>query len=250
MTQTQSQLPAQFIPTTRIFNLRDLGGYRGVDGCPVKKDVVFRSDNFGNATEADLDHVVNELKVRHVIDLRRAEELEVAPRFPATEGISFHHEELKHLRWESFNGIIPEPAQSHERSVAFLSQRYMAMLETGHEAVRRSLEIVANGEPTVFHCMAGKDRTGIIAAVLLGLLGVSDEDIAADYALTDVGTARWRAWRDQGNPTVAKSYMGTPAEAMSQTIQMLRDRFGSFHGYCQVIGFSDIDRLREELLCP
>lgn len=245
------ELPPQFIRTSHIFNLRDLGGYRGADGHYVTHGKVFRSDNFANATEADLDHVVNELKVQHVIDLRRDNELEVAPPFPATNGIEFHHLELKHLEWERFRGIIPSPTESHERSVKFLSQRYTAMLESGHEAVRRTLEIIAQGEPVVFHCMAGKDRTGIIAAIMLSLIGVSEADIAHDYALTSIGSERWRSWRAQRSDTVARnSYLDTPSEAMTETLRKVRKRFGSIAGYAQVIGFSDTDQLREELLTP
>ncbi|GAB4000292.1 hypothetical protein GCM10029992_31730 [Glycomyces albus] len=97
----ESTLPQQFIPTEQVFNLRDIGGLDAADGKKVKTGMVFRSDNFGQATESDLDHIVNDLGVRHVIDLRRPNELKVTGRFPEVEGIDFHHFELRHIAWES-----------------------------------------------------------------------------------------------------------------------------------------------------
>lgn len=241
-------LPQQFLPTEQVFNLRDVGGLDAADGKKVKTGMVFRSDNFGQATEADLDYLVNDLGVRHVIDLRRPNELEVTGRFPETAGVDFHHFELRHISWESVEREVYADSPEGE-IVRFLRQRYSAMMEAGYLAIRDSLEVIALGEPVIFHCMAGKDRTGIVAAVLLALLGVDEEDIAADYELSNIGLERWRAWRDThlGAPERDRG-LGTPAEAMRQTIEEMDDRFGSLERYAKAIGFRKADRLRELLL--
>ncbi len=241
-------LPPQFAPTENIFNLRDVGGWKGRDGKKVKTGRVFRSDNFGQATEADIDHVVNDLGVRHVIDLRRGEELEETGRFPEVDGVEFHHFELLHIKWESI-GVEVNGRSSEEEVVAFLRHRYTGMLESGYRSVRDSLEVIASGEPVVFHCMAGKDRTGIVAAVLLSILGVAEEDIAADFELTRIGSARWRKWRDEnlGKPEI-EGGLDTPAAAMLQTIEEMNARFGSMAAYSEAIGFTGADVLREQLL--
>jgi protein-tyrosine phosphatase len=241
-------LPQQFVPTENIFNLRDVGGLNALGGSKVKTGRVFRSDNFGQATEADIDHVVNHLGVRHVIDLRRGEELEQTGRFPAIDGVTFHHFELLHIKWESI-GLRVNGLSAEEDVVEFLRHRYTGMLESGYRAVRDSLEVIASGEPVVFHCMAGKDRTGLVAAVLLSILGVDEADIATDYELTRIGSARWRQWRDAnlGKPEV-EGGLDTPAEAMLQTIEEMNARFGSMVEYAEAIGFKNAETLREQLL--
>jgi len=236
-------LPQQFVPTENIFNLRDIGGWNAMEGKKVKTGQVFRSDNFGQATEADLDHVVEQLGVRHVIDLRRSGELEQTGRFPEIDGVEFHHFELLHIRWEDID------RDRDGEVVDFLRQRYTGMLESGYRAIRDSLDVIATGEPVLFHCMAGKDRTGLVAAVLLSILGVEREDIAADYELSRIGLSRWREWRDAnlGKPAV-EGGLDTPAEAMLQTIEEIDTRFGSMVRYAEAIGFEGSPKLRAQLI--
>lgn len=245
---TLETLPQQFLPTEQVFNLRDVGGLDAADGKKVKTGRVFRSDNFGQATEADIDYIVNELGVRHVIDLRRPAELEQTGRFPEIDGVAFHHFELLHISWESVELRVYNDSPE-EQIVDFLRQRYSGMMEAGYLAVRDSLDVIAGGEPVVFHCMAGKDRTGIVAAVLLSLLGVDEDAIAADYELSNVGIARWRAWRDAnlGKPLTDRG-LRTPAAAMRETLAEVNARFGSIEAYARAIGFTGADRLRGLLL--
>lgn len=241
-------LPWQFVQTQNIFNLRDVGGWNAQDGKKVKTGRMFRSDNFGQATEADIDQVVNRLGVRHVIDLRRGEELEQTGRFPEVDGVEFHHFELLHIKWESI-GLRVNGLSAEQEVVAFLRHRYTGMLESGYRAVRDSLEVIARGEPVLFHCMAGKDRTGLVAAVLLSILGVDAEDIATDFELTRYGSARWRKWRDEqiGKPEI-EGGLDTPAEAMLETIEDMNARFGSMEKYAEAIGFTGAETLRSQLL--
>ncbi len=241
-------LPQQFLPTEQVFNLRDVGGLDAAEGKKVKTGRVFRSDNFGQATQADIDYIVGELGVRHVIDLRRPTELEQTGRFPEIDGVDFHHFELLHIAWESIDTQVYN-GSSDDQVSTFLSQRYSGMMEAGYLAIRDSLDVIALGEPVIFHCMAGKDRTGIVAALLLSLLGVDEEDIAADYELSNIGISRWRAWRDAniGKPATDRG-LRTPAEAMRRTLAEMNMRFGSMETYARAIGFKDADRLRELLL--
>ena len=133
------------------------------------------------------------------------------------------------------------------------------MLEHGAGAYAGALRALAQPDalPAVFFCMAGKDRTGVFAAVLLGLLGVADDDIVADYALTheviDQIHERTRATR----PTVDEVWDRLPADlkganaaTMRELLGLLRDRWGSPAGYVTEIGVDDatVTRLRNAVL--
>ena len=97
--------------------------------------------------------------------------------------------------------------------------------------------------PAAFYCTAGKDRTGVMAAVLLGLLGVSDEDIAADYLLTAEAMPHLLDWIDANEPTMGHWMRNLPPEALDapiEAVQMLlaglRERHGSIEGYVRWCG--------------
>jgi hypothetical protein len=115
----------------------------------------------------------------------------------------------------------------------------------------------------VFHCTAGKDRTGVLAALVLGLVGVSNDDIVADYALTDDrmpmimqrlrgGTGEVAGGpADQPVPQVAPELATAKATAMSTFLEALGDRYGGPLGWAESAGLDDVVvRLRAELLDP
>jgi protein-tyrosine phosphatase len=105
----------------------------------------------------------------------------------------------------------------------------------------------------VFHCAAGKDRTGVLAALLLGALGVSDDDIAEDYALTAAGMERLRAWAAINRPELLgrmaeapAAWMAVEPEAIRRLLVDLRTEFGSITEYLSSIGIGHalVDDLR------
>lgn len=222
-----------------VHNMRDLGGLRTIDGRTVKHGVLYRSDQLKDATEADLGRIAA-LGLRTVVDLRTPAEIEAHGHFSA-DGVAHHHVELLHLPWYRFPQAGPDAAP------AFLPQRYIAMLETGAGAIRDSLNLFTGKAPALVHCIAGKDRTGIVVAVTLALLGVPDADIADDYRLTGHGQRRFQEWAER-NRTARVVGFPTPAQAMLDTLTGLRDRFGSVETYARVIGFEDVDGLRDALL--
>ncbi|GIG64834.1 tyrosine-protein phosphatase [Phytomonospora endophytica] len=224
-----------------VHNMRDLGGLETADGRVVRSGVLFRSDMLKHATGSDLERI-GALGLRTVIDLRRPDEIALHGHFEA-EGVDYRHLELRHLRWELFE---QEPA-THDERVLFLRQRYSGFLESGSDAIRESLDLITNQSPTLVHCIAGKDRTGIVVAVTLGLLGVAEADIAADFALTASGQQRYQAWAEREGLEVFRG-LTTPEEAMLGTLQELRSRYGSFEGYARIIGFADVDKLKDALL--
>src|SRR4051812_11781898 len=164
---------------SRTYNFRDVGGYSGLDGRTVRWRRLFRSDALHRLTEDDADDFA-ELGIRTVIDLRRPFEIERYGRVAERYGLDYRNLVLEHIDWD---GVEHPDGIAQER---WLADRYLNFAEDGREAILASLRLIADPAkaPVIVHCMAGKDRTGTVCALALSLLGVSDEDIAADYALT------------------------------------------------------------------
>src|SRR3954454_15083508 len=127
--------------------------------------------------------------------------------------------------------------------------------------IARAVEVLAAGQghPVVFHCAAGKDRTGLIAAVVLDLLGVAEPDIVEHYVLTNeiipAMLTRWRAMATEAGRTIDERtvrFMQAPAEAIAAALRRARDEFGGGEDYVTAHGLpaDAIDELRRGLLEP
>ena len=166
------------IPLEGCLNFRDLGGYPTADGRAVRWRQVFRSDALHLVTDADLAHLRDEIRLRDVIDLRSSAEVRSEGQGPLARGEArIHHVPL-------FDGEVREEDRERVAQIT-LADRYVFMAELARRA-HRPRGHAARGcrGAGVFHCAAGKDRTGVISAIVLGLLGVPDEVIVADYAAT------------------------------------------------------------------
>lgn len=233
----------RFVPFEAIFNFRDLGGLAAMGGSKVRTGLLFRSDQFGNAAASDIDYIVDEIGLRTVVDLRRPSEIAATGSFPDGRGVDVRSIELAHIRWES----IDRDATREASPVPFLVERYTAMIETGAAAIRDTLNLMVTATPLAFHCMAGKDRTGITAALVLKLLGVSDDDIAADYALTGEGMHRYYHWRERTGQSPNEG-LHPHAEAMYGLLRNIETYFGGVEKYARAIDFRRVDDLRTHLL--
>jgi protein-tyrosine phosphatase len=220
------------------FNFRDLGGYETADGRRVRWRRLFRADGLHRLT--DDDHVrLSDVSLATVIDLRTHDEVQERGHFQATAGdVGRHH--LPMLDVLPPNEEIPAWVDP-----AFVARRYLEMLEAGADAMAEVLALLTDPSvyPAVFHCAAGRDRTGIVAAVVLGLLGVPDDVIVADYTLSRDAMARmidW--WRAQAPDNVeeidrrAAGVLTVAGESMAGLLAGVRDRHGSLEGYADAIG--------------
>ena len=136
----------------------------------------------------------------------------------------------------------------------------MAIAENGARALATALGVIAEGEhPVVFHCAAGKDRTGILAGLLLSALGVSDETIMADYELTNLSLADRLSWAKVNDPKEAAEIAARPrwllrssGPAMKAFLEVLRTRHRSIEGYLHGLGVKNetLDTLRGVSLKP
>jgi protein-tyrosine phosphatase len=219
------------VPLEAGFNFRDLGGHETADGRRVRSGVLYRADTLHRLTAADLD-VLRGLGLRTVIDLRTRTELERFGRAGLTDDEVAHHhlpmiDEVRSPEARIQEGV-PTPAERGEL--------YLRMLEHGGPAVAESLRVLAGPRalPAVFHCTAGKDRTGVLAAVVLGQLGVPDGAIAEDYAVTEESVEATKAWLEANDPgfTTTRAAYPTwiweaPAETMLAFLARVREDHGS-----------------------
>ena len=230
------------------YNFRDVGGYAGLDGRTVRWRRLFRADSLHRLEGADWE-TFTALGVRTVIDLRRPLEVEEFGRVAEHEGLDYRNVVLEHVDWKD----VPHPEDIvHER---WLADRYLNFAEDGRAALSTALSIIADpgAAPVVVHCMAGKDRTGVTCALALALAGVSDEDIAADYALTTTSMQSLVAYLRETNPAAVEGQehmFDSPAEAMVMFLADLRAAHGSVEDYVRAIGIKDeqVAALRDHLL--
>jgi protein-tyrosine phosphatase len=239
-------------------NLRDLGGYRTRDGDLTPWRRFLRADSPHRLGAEGIERLEAE-GLTTVIDLRTTAELEAMPNpFARRAGVTYRHqpifEELAPLNLAGLDFEGGDP----------LFEFYQSALDDRHEALREILVMIA-GVPegaVMFHCTVGKDRTGIVAALLLGLAEVEPEDIVADYAMTEPLIVRLvaeyvEATRARGeDPDKHARLLAAPATTMQAALGHIELRYGSAAGYLRHIGVprGDLsalqDRLRGALEAP
>jgi protein-tyrosine phosphatase len=236
-------------------NVRDLGGHPTQEGGETRFGAYVRADNVERLTERGWRALVD-YGVRTVVDLRLAEERTTAP----PEGlpiVSLHRPlvpDFGHPDWEEINALslgATPPDSTHLVYVQFL-ERYRDRF--GHAIA--TIATADNGGAVLFHCMGGKDRTGLVTALLLRLVGVEHEAVAADYARSGTNLqALHDDWIggavDDEERELRIRICATPAAAMLAVLGTLDERYGGVEGYLRAAGLGDRElagihsRLRE-----
>lgn len=221
------------------FNVRDIGGLPTRGGGMVRRGLVYRSGDLGRLTAAGAEDL-RTAGVVTVVDLRRGPEIELHGRYPfERHGIEYRHRPL--LDWSTTGG----PERPAEVPPDILDQAYRRMADEGGVNVGRVLTWISEAGtlPALVHCVAGKDRTGLVIAVLLALLDVPDDEIAADYALSAAALAAHRDWAAANDADAAAWMALVPAPlmesdpaAMRSFLDWLRERHGSVAAYAGTIG--------------
>ena len=211
-----------------LHNFRDLGGYRAVDGRTVRWGRIYRSDSLGKLEGPDLEQFLT-LGVGTVIDLRYPWEIAAKGRVPEQIGLEYHNLSIEH---RTYDQAAIDPELDPWR---YLADRYAEVALDGAKEIRQALEVIASAEaPLVFHCASGKDRTGLLAGLVLALLGVGEDDILADFALTELATERlladWRA-ANEGRTPAWPGFGRAPAEIMALFLADLKAEYGSVEQY-------------------
>ena len=244
-------LLARWVELEGCFNFRDLGSYRTADGRHMRAGQVFRADGLQHLTPADVACLRERLHLGGVIDLRSPQEVDLDGRGRiAHEPFDFHHVPLFEHDRSKMEG-------SPRDFLADMSQLYVFIARAAKQRIAQVMRILAESRtPQVFHCAAGKDRTGVISALLLGLIGVPRETIVADYAFSkqnlDQINARLRAsdsYQDLMDELPEGAYEAEP-ETMRAFLEQIDARYGSTHAWAERAGLGPdlIERLRDRLL--
>lgn len=225
------------IPLGAMLNLRDLGGYTALDGKTTAWERVLRGDTPTGFTEADVEWLLDR-DITTIIDLRHAEETEHRPNeLKFIPGFAYHH--------FSLDADCMRPNSEED-----VGKGYFRMLDQKENlcAVMRLIAHAPGG--VLFHCAAGKDRTGCTAALLLSLVGVSHADILADYQVSETYIMEMVRQMSARAPEMA-AYLGrSKSEYMDACLRLLTEKYGSVPAYLLAAGLTEAELalLRGKLL--
>jgi protein-tyrosine phosphatase len=223
-----SERPASLhLDVDGCFNVRDAGGWRTADGQWMRTGALYRADDPIRITKAGRK-AIQDLHLEAVVDLRQASQVDRSPGF-ADPAITYRVPIVDYIIDTDNPPRLEEPSD--------MEALYHDMVERGGAQLVRAVKAVAShieDGPVLVHCAAGKDRTGILVALIQAAIGVPLESIVEEYALSDQPT---RARREElvanplsGDPPVARSpeFLWTaPAEAMALFAGRGAETYGS-----------------------
>ena len=203
-------------------NVRDIGGYAAKDGKNIAKGKFIRSDHLGKLTEKDEKILLKDRKVDCVIDLRGEKDITKTPDTIAENANIIY-----------CNIVIP-----NDSTLDSLYAFYVGMLEDGKAEWKQVMDIAADSQykTILYHCSAGKDRTGLLTMMLLGLAGVDEATIVADYAVSQELLVNFMAENLAKQSDRPHFWYMTPAEEMEKTLAYINENYGSIPGYLTEIG--------------
>jgi len=231
-------------------NFRDVGGYRNADGRSVRRGQVFRSDHLAGLTPEDLARLAS-LGIGHSLDFRGAAEYSATPyAIPGVQRLALTIEPTVIARMQALvvQGIVP----TTEETVALMCETYRDFVNHNAGTFGRFLKhLLEQPTPQVFHCTAGKDRTGFAAALLLSALGVDRATIEHDYLLTNQLYKRDNRLEGSGHPHVMKVLWQVQPEFLHAAFDAVDAQHGGMQDYLQgAIGLSpqELAELKQMLL--
>ncbi|MEI2779465.1 MAG: tyrosine-protein phosphatase [Tetrasphaera sp.] len=256
----------RWIELDGVVNMRDLGGLPTRDGGVVQPRRLIRSDNLQDLTPADVRHLIDDIGVSDIVDLRSHRELHLTGDGPLrATPLRHHHHSFFPDPTPDPEGEQPSPparpaaAERPPVNADYWSQHYRGYLNRRPDSVAAALSVIATAPgATIVHCAAGKDRTGTVIGLALSVAGVPREEIVADYILSTE-----RLEQIVGRLVVHEAYRelltGRPitdqeplAESMEQLLDMVEDDFGGAPAWLRAQGWTagEVAALRSRLLAP
>lgn len=234
------------LPLKGVINCRDLGGYPSDKGQATAWKRFLRSSRLNAVTKEDLQFL-KDYGVRTVIDLRSPHEIENHATHDAI------HEELKvhevDLIGNSLRASEMSRLEEYTADDLILGRMYISILKSGSE-LKKVFDIIIESMEEgaiLYHCTAGKDRTGIISMLLLGLSGVSRKDILTNYEVSGTNIAEIA---DTEMSEFKANVLGSDPKNMILAYDYVIDNFGSIESYFKHLGFTDkeIQQLIEQTI--
>ena len=231
-------------------NFRHIGGYTGHAGRRVAALRIFRSDHLGALTPHDGLRLAG-LGLRRVLDLRGVTEREAAPC--ALPSLTVHSLPIEPTIVQVLSALIQAGHRlTPPEVVDHMRDTYRRFVRNNTDRFAELFaHLLASNEPTVFHCTAGKDRTGFAAALILRSLGVSAADVMRDYLLTNERLQPLQASRHGLDPSVALVLSRVQPEFLQAAFDVIDADLGGFEAYLRDglgVGPREHARLREMYL--
>lgn len=231
----------------QVYNFRDMGGYRAADGRAVRWRRLFRSGEPLRMSEAEAARLGEEVSIATVIDLRSQGEAD-HPRGLGplvSDAVTRHHFPMGDPR-----------TKFDARSSGEWDPHYEDLLQERGDTWATIIRLLADEDayPAVFHCVTGKDRTGVLGALILDVLGVAEATILEDFALSQRGMDRLIAdLRARGKITddiQPNPGLGVPVDAMERMLTILRANHGDAASFLRKHNVDDqtLERLADLLL--
>ena len=221
---------------TCSYNTRELGGMRTADGRATKYGVIWRSDTLSTPTAEDAEKL-RKLNITTIIDMRTEAECKKNPDgFADMDGFDYHHFPITE------GSGVPE-------SLEAVPYSYMdiATAENMHNVWRTIAEAESG---ILFHCTAGKDRTGVVSAIILMACGVDEESIVHDYVISREYNKERLAAFLAAHPEVDKNIVLANEKSMKGFMKLFTDCFDTVEGYFEAIGLTaaHADMIRNKLI--
>jgi protein-tyrosine phosphatase len=245
---TSTASPSRSLPLQGASNFRDLGGYAGAQGRPVQWRKLFRSDHLGDLQAADVAQLET-LGLARVCDFRGVVERAAYPCAmpgPAVHALSIEPTVVQAL--EDF--AVRNQGIQEADAVRLMQQTYRAFVtDNSVRFAELFSHLLHSDAPLVFHCTAGKDRTGFAAALILSALGVSRDDIMQDYLLTNQLYKPPAMVGGDAPPEVRAAVRRVQADYLQASLDVVQADFGGMENYLEKgIGLTAGDRQRLEYL--
>ncbi|WP_249029825.1 tyrosine-protein phosphatase [Tannockella kyphosi] len=226
----------RYIKLTGMPNTRDLGGYETQGGRYTRSNCFVRASSMAGAKEEDMD-ILRKKEVEIIIDLRSPNERHHQPS-KAYDEPSFQVYEIPLLQ-DKFVHTLPEDIKNFQD----LSGFYIYLLEANKENIRKIFEVfVKHSYQTIlFHCSAGKDRSGVISALLLDLAGCYEYDIVKDYSQSYENNQKMMESLEQVMDLEDKKFLSSNPRYMMKFLGYLKENYGSAKGYLLSCGIKEED---------
>jgi len=228
------------LPLATSYNFRDIGGYLTKENQRMRWGLIFRSAHLAELTDDDHE-LLGRIGIKLVCDFRTFEEAEAQPdRLPADGSMEYLHMPIAHGKFDPAEAI----GRIKQGDISwltddFMTNNYLKQIDDFADLWKQFFERLMDhcSRPLVFHCTAGKDRTGVCAALILLSAGVPESTVIDDHALSNIYNApvidriKQEIRKFGINPDDMQSYLSAPREAMQAVVAHLRNNYGSATEY-------------------